>query len=71
VIELRDLPPRVLRLEALAGNLSREVALMLRADTFLLRQERQGYLETIQRATTALETARVALVRAEQRVRAA
>jgi hypothetical protein len=62
---------RVRRLEALTRGLAREATLWQGGDDPLLYLERKAYLDGIQHARAGLESARVALVGARQRLEAA
>jgi hypothetical protein len=70
VIELADLKARVRRLDELTRGLAREVAIWKEADDPLLYLERRAYLKAIQDALAGVESARVVLARARQRLEA-
>jgi len=70
VIELTDLKARVRRLDELTRGLAREVAIWKEADDPLLYLERRAYLKAIQDALAGVESARVVLARARQRLEA-
>jgi hypothetical protein len=70
VIELADLKARVRRLDELTRGLAREVAIWKQADDPLLYLERRAYLKAIQDALAGVESARVVLARARQRLEA-
>ncbi len=67
-MNLSDLASRVARLDELSRGLAREVMLWKTCNDPLLFQERKTYLSAIQDALAGVETARVALVRAQQRL---
>jgi hypothetical protein len=70
VIELADLKARVRRLDELTRGLAREVSIWKEADDPLLYLERRAYLKAIQDALAGVESARVVLARARQRLEA-
>ena len=70
MIELADLKARVRRLDELTRGLAREVAIWKQADDPLLYLERRAYLKAIQDALAGVESARVVLARARQRLEA-
>ena len=70
MIELADLKARVRRLDELTRGLAREVAIWKEADDPLLYLERRAYLKAIQDALAGVESARVVLARARQRLEA-
>jgi hypothetical protein len=59
---------RIGRLDELSRGLAKEVVLMKTANDPLLYLERKAYLTAIQDALAGVETARVALARARQRL---
>jgi hypothetical protein len=63
-----DLAARVRRLDQLARGLAKEVALWKSCNDPLLYLERKAYLNAIQDALAGTEAARVALVKARQRL---
>jgi hypothetical protein len=65
---VQHIAARIRRLEVLFIGLSREQALIRRGDDPPLYQERLDYLQALQGAIAGLETARVALARARQRL---
>jgi hypothetical protein len=67
-MNLTDLTARVRRLDELARGLAKEVALWKDCNDPLLYLERKAYLAGIQDALSGVETARVALARARQRM---
>ncbi len=67
-MNLRQLGARVQRLEELARGLAREVWLWKKGDDPLLYLERKAYLGAIQDALAGVESARVILVKARQRL---
>ncbi len=68
MIRLTNLAERVRRLEGLARGLAREVALWREGNDPLLYLERRAYLDAIQDALAGVESARVILARARQRL---
>ena len=62
-----DLTARIRRLERLASGVARETQLVGESDIFLYR-ERREYLDAPQGMASGLESARVALVKAQQRM---
>ena len=62
-----DLTARIRRLERLCLGVARETQLVGESD-FLLYRERREYLDALQGMATGLEAARVALVKARQRL---
>ena len=69
MISLTDVQARVRRLEELARGLAKEVCLWKEGDDPLLYLERRAYVNAIQDALAGLESARVVLARATQRIR--
>jgi hypothetical protein len=67
-MNLTDLAARVRRLDQLARGLAKEVMLWKSCNDPLLYLERKAYLNAIQDALVGTETARVALVKARQRL---
>ncbi len=67
-MNLQHLSARVRRLEELAQGLAKEVLLWKKGDDPLLYLERQAYLGAIQDALAGVESARVILARARQRL---
>lgn len=63
-----DLRARVRRLDELTRGFAREVALWREYNDPLLYLERRAYLEAVQTALAGVETARVTLARALQRL---
>ncbi len=70
MIGLADLKARVRRLDELTRGLAQEVAIWKEADDPLLYLERRAYLKAIQDALAGVESARVVLARARQRLEA-
>lgn len=68
MITLTDLAARVRRLDELMRGLAKEVVLWKACDDPLLYLERKAYLKAIQEALSGVESARVALARARQRL---
>jgi hypothetical protein len=68
VLCLTDVVARVRRLEELTRGLSREVSLWQEGNDPLLYLERKAYLGAIQDALAGVESARVVLARARQRL---
>lgn len=68
---LHDLAARVRRLDQLSRGLAKEVSLWKSGDDPLLYLERRTYLTGIQDALAGIETARVALAKARQRLESA
>jgi hypothetical protein len=62
-----DLTARVRRLQQLALGIAREIQLVEKSDIFLYR-ERRDYFDALRRIWVGLEDARVALVKARQRL---
>jgi hypothetical protein len=65
-----DIVARVQRLERLSVGLAKEIVTWNECNDPLLYRERQDYLQGIRDAQSGIETARVALVRAKQRLAA-
>jgi hypothetical protein len=65
-----DVVKRMRRLEELTRGLCREVALWKEGNDPLLYLERRAYLNAIQDALAGVESARVVLARASQRIQA-
>jgi hypothetical protein len=68
VLTLSDLISRIGRLDELTRGFAREVLLWKEATDPLLYLERRAYLKAIQDALAGIETARVVLARARQRI---
>jgi hypothetical protein len=68
MITLTDLSARVRRLDELTRGLAKEVAIWKEGDDPLLYRERRAYLGAIQDALAGVESARVVLARARQRL---
>jgi hypothetical protein len=68
VLTLSDLISRIGRLDELTRGLAKEVLLWKEATDPLLYLERKAYLRAIQDAVAGVETARVVLARARQRI---
>ena len=68
MIHEADVEKRLRRLEELTRGLSREVSLWKEGNDPLLYLERKAYLNAIQDALAGVETARVVLARALQRI---
>jgi len=62
-----DLTARIRRLERLSSGVAREIQLLAQFDIFLYR-ERREYFDALQGMASGLEEARVALVKARQRI---
>jgi hypothetical protein len=60
-MDLPDLQGRIAQLQKLAVGLAKEVRLWRGSDDVLLSRERKSYLDGIQDALAAVETARVTL----------
>jgi hypothetical protein len=67
-MNLADLAARIRRLDELSRGLAKEVALWKACNDPLLYLERKAYLKAIQDALAGAEEARVALVKARQRL---
>jgi hypothetical protein len=67
-MNLADLTARVQRLDQLMRGLAKEVALWKEGNDPLLYVERRAYLTAIQDALAGVESARVVLARAQQRL---
>jgi hypothetical protein len=65
---LADLVARVQRLDELTRGLAKEVVLWKECNDPLLYLERKAYLEAIQDALAGVDTARIVLARARQRI---
>jgi hypothetical protein len=65
---LEDIAARVKRLEALSIGMAKEIVTWKECNDPLLYLERKAYLEGIRDAWGGIETARVALVQAKQRL---
>jgi hypothetical protein len=65
---VQHIAARIKRLEKLGLAFAREQLFMRQGDDPLLYLERQDYLQALQGATAGLETARVVLARARQRL---
>jgi hypothetical protein len=70
VISVVDIAARVRRLDQLTRGLAKEVVLWREHDDPLLYLERKAYLTAIQDALAGVETARVVLAKARQRIEA-
>ena len=68
MITVADLEARVRRLDELTRGLAKEVVLWKECDDPLLYLERRAYLDAIQDALAGVESARVVLARARQRI---
>jgi hypothetical protein len=71
VITVADLAARVQRLDELARGLSKEVVLWKECNDPLLYLERRAYLKAVQEALSGVESARVVLATARQRLETA
>jgi hypothetical protein len=67
-MNLADVAARVHRLDVLMRGLAKEVSLWKEGNDPLLYAERRAYLKAIQDALAGVETARVVLARARQRL---
>jgi len=67
-MNVADLEARVRRLDQLARGLAKEVALWKSCNDPLLYLERKAYLGAIQDALAGVESARVVLAKARQRL---
>jgi hypothetical protein len=67
-MNLTDMAARVRRLDELARGLAKEVTLWKACNDPLLYLERKGYLNAIQDALAGVESARVILAKARQRL---
>ena len=65
---LEDIAARVKRLEALPIGMAKEIVTWKECNDPLLHLERKAYLEGIRDALDGIETARIALVTAKQRL---
>ena len=63
-----DISARVRRLDQLSRGLAREISIVAKADDPLLYLERQQYLDARRKTQAGVESARVALVKARQRL---
>jgi hypothetical protein len=70
-VNLPDLAARCRRLEALTVGLMRECAVIGEGNDPLLYLERQAYLAAVRCAVSGLESARVVLAQARQRIEGA
>jgi hypothetical protein len=68
VLTLSDMIARIQRLDELTRGLAKEVLLWREANDPLLYLERRAYLNAIQDALAGVESARVVLARARQRI---
>jgi len=68
VLTLPDVITRIQRLDELTRGLAKEVLLWKDGTDPLLYLERKAYLRAIQDALAGIETARVVLARARQRI---
>jgi hypothetical protein len=70
-VTLPDLAVRFRRLEVLTTDLMREHALIAEGNDPLLYREPQDYLAAVRAAVSGLESARVVLAKARQRIEGA
>ena len=63
-----DISARVRRLDQLSRSLAREISTVAKADDSMLYLERQAYLTGMRKLLDGIEAARVALVKARQRI---
>ncbi len=68
MLTLTDVIARIQRLDELTRGLAKEVLLWRAADDPLLYLERRAYLKAVQDALAGVESARVVLARARQRI---
>ena len=68
MINLADVTARVRRLDELTRGLAKEVVLWKECNDPLLYLERKAYLDAIQDALAGMESARVVLAKARQRI---
>jgi hypothetical protein len=68
VIRENDVSARLRRLEELARGLAKEVSIWREGNDPLLYLERKAYINAIQDALAGVESARVALAKALQRI---
>jgi hypothetical protein len=68
MLTLADVIARIGRLDELTRGLAKEVLLWREASDPLLYLERKAYLKAIQDALAGIESARVTLARARQRI---
>jgi hypothetical protein len=68
-VTVDSLSSRIKRLEALAIGFARELSVIGEGDDPMLYLERQAYLGAIRHAIAGLESARVTLAKARQRLR--
>jgi hypothetical protein len=66
---MKDITSRITRLDALTHGLRREMIAVRQANAPLLYIERQAYLSALEVAARGLETARIVLAKAVQRLR--
>jgi hypothetical protein len=59
---------RIRRLDQLSRGIAREISIVDKADDPLLYLERRAYLDALLATVRGVETARVALVKARQRI---
>jgi len=71
VISVADVAARVKRLDQLTRGLAKEVVIWDEHDDPLLFVERRAYLKAIHDALSGVESARVVLARARQRIETA
>jgi hypothetical protein len=64
----KDIRVRVARLDELAGGLAKEISLINECDDPLLYRERLDYRTAIRQALDGVETGRIVLVKARQRL---
>jgi hypothetical protein len=67
-MDLRHIAARIRRLDQLSRGLTREHSIMAASDDPLLYLERQDYLRALRAAVAGLESARVVLAKARQRL---
>jgi hypothetical protein len=65
---MKDITSRITRLDSLVCALRREALLIRQANAPLLYLERQAYLKALDGAASGLETARIVLAKARQRM---
>jgi hypothetical protein len=70
-VTVEHLSARIQRLEALAIGFARELSVIGEGDDPMLYLERQAYLGAIRLAISGVESARVTLAKARQRLRGA
>jgi hypothetical protein len=67
-VNAADIASRVKRLDLLSRGVALEISLVTKADDPLLYVERQAYLAGLRAMQAGFESARVALVKARQRL---